>query len=249
MVMDVCGAPALVARVVREYAERGRRARPWPSSAAPASPARCRSPPPPTPGPVAASPWCPVAARGRPARRHRPGRRGRHRRRPQPAGALGGRRRGRRTGRRHGRLRRRAGLRAARHPVDRPGRHRSSTSRWRRTSPRPRSAPRAWQPTSACWWATATSPATRHTPSTCSAATPRVRGLFEGRLADVGDQRPSAAAGPWCRGAHDADHRCARRPRPTPPTTSSWTCGGGPRPTTSRSGRSTCATTRCCASR
>ena len=61
-VMDVCGAPALTARVVEEYVARARTAapRPSPSSAARASPAPSASPPPARPAPPARSASCPT---------------------------------------------------------------------------------------------------------------------------------------------------------------------------------------------
>ena len=58
MVMDVCGAPALVARVVRRVRRARRRARPSRCSVARASRARCPWPRPATPGPAAASASC-----------------------------------------------------------------------------------------------------------------------------------------------------------------------------------------------
>ena len=114
----------------------------------------------------------PAPGRGRPAQRRRARRRGRHRRRPRPDRAA---RRGRPT------------------PADRPTSPSSastspaaraersspppraapsSSSPWPPRSPPPRSAPRGWPPTSRCWSATATSPATRRTPWSCCAATP-----------------------------------------------------------------------------
>ncbi len=60
----------------------------------------------------------------------------------------------------------------------------SSSSRWPPTSRRPRSVPRGSPPTCACWSATATSPATRHTPSSWSAkrgSAGAVRGPAGGR--------------------------------------------------------------------
>ena len=60
-VMDVCGAPALTARVVGEYVDRGQKPRSSRSSAEPASPAP--------------SAWPPRVRRARPHDRRRPARR------------------------------------------------------------------------------------------------------------------------------------------------------------------------------
>jgi hypothetical protein len=76
MVMDVCGAPALVARVVGERVgsmpSRGRARRPSVLVlGAPASRARCRSPPPATPAPGGSSASCPSRPRPTCCRRRR----------------------------------------------------------------------------------------------------------------------------------------------------------------------------------
>ena len=55
--LDVCGAPALTAGSSAGYARAGRTRRPSRSSAAPASPARCRWPPPGAPAPRGPSGW------------------------------------------------------------------------------------------------------------------------------------------------------------------------------------------------
>ena len=62
-VIDVCGAPALTAPGRRAATSRRPARRPSPSSAARASPARCRWPPPGAPAPVAPSASCPSSAR------------------------------------------------------------------------------------------------------------------------------------------------------------------------------------------
>ena len=183
MVMDVCGAPALVARVVGEYVasrdrahRRGARRRREVGFAVARRGAQggCRPQHRRRAG----------RARGRPAARQRPGRRGRRRRRALAPRAVGGRRGGGRARRRHRRVRRRPGLRAAGHPRHRRRAARSSTSRWRRASRPPRWGPRASPPTCACSSATATCPGTPTSPSTCVRSDAAVRALFEGRLAE-----------------------------------------------------------------
>ncbi len=125
MVMDVCGAPALVARVVREYAAR-------PDRGAPPTVVVL--------GGAGKSGSLALAAAGHagagrriavvPVEREADLLEGTgladevvHRRRPEPTRALGGRRGSRWPRRHHGRVRRRARVRAARHPVHRAGRH------------------------------------------------------------------------------------------------------------------------------
>ena len=120
MVMDVCGAPALVARVVREYAARG----PAPSVLVlgeRASPARSRSPPRPMRARACGSRSCRSSARpscwwGR-ASPTRSSSRTRAARSASPRPWLR-----RRSRRHHRRVRRRPRVRAAGHPLDRPGR-------------------------------------------------------------------------------------------------------------------------------
>ena len=94
--------------------------RPLPSSAAPASPGRSRSP-----RPARGRGTCigvvPVEREADLLRRERPGRRGRRRRRPITVGPVGCRGCRRRPRRRHRRLRRRARLRAAGHPATAQG--------------------------------------------------------------------------------------------------------------------------------
>ncbi len=121
-VMDVCGAPALTARVVRQYVETGASGRATagdrssPSSVARASPARCPWRPPETAGAARTIGVVPHRGRGRPARGGRARRRGGRRRRPRPGRALRGGHQGGRTRRRDGRLRRRTRLRGRRDP-------------------------------------------------------------------------------------------------------------------------------------
>ena len=107
MVMDVCGAPALVARVVGEYVARGvaptvavlggagKSGSLSLAAARDAGAGRCIG-------------VVPVEREADLLAAERAGRRGRHRRRPLAAGPLGCRGGGRRAGRRHRRLRRRA---------------------------------------------------------------------------------------------------------------------------------------------
>ena len=192
-VMDVCGAPALTARVVAQYdagasvAVIGGAGKSGSLSLAAARDAGAQR----TIGVV------PNEARGRPAPGVRPRRRGRGRRRPRPdrAARRGGHGAGR-TGRRHRGLRRRARLRGRRDPGHRRPRAPSSSSRWPRRSRPPRSAPRAWPPTSRCWSATATSPATRTYALELLREQPGVRGLFERRLEARREQDRTGQARP-----------------------------------------------------
>ena len=146
-VMDVCGAPALTARVVGEYATA--RSRSWRRGrAAPASRGRCPWPPPGPRGPPAPSASCRTRPRPTCSTRGRARRRGRRGRRPRPGGALA------------------RPSTAAGGPADvtvvcvdvpgceggavlstaRPAAP-SSSSRWPPRSAPPRSAPRGWPPT------------------------------------------------------------------------------------------------------
>ncbi len=170
-VMDVCGAPALTARVVAQYVDRGRPPS-CASSAGPARAARCPWPQPAEAGARRTVGVVPVQREAElladkgladavalaDAR--------------DPVALAARHRRGRRPGRRHGGLRRRTGLRARRDPGHRRTAAPSSSSRWPHRSRRPPSAPRGWPPTSRCWSATATCPGTPPTRSTCCAATP-----------------------------------------------------------------------------
>ena len=194
-VMDVCGAPALTAPRGRGVTptdgaadrRRHRRSRQVRLAQPGRGPRRRRR--------AAPSASCPHEARGRPAPRRRARRRGRGRRRPRPDRAARRRRRGRRAGRRHRRLRRRPRLRGRRDPGHRRGRHRHLLLDGHLVLAPPRSAPRAWPPTSRCSSATATCPATRRTPCDLLRAHDGVRRLFERRLDDDRPQaRPSTRA-------------------------------------------------------
>src|SRR6478735_8683903 len=110
-VMDVCGAPALTARVVEEYVARGQARLPQPGR----RPQGRRLPHDRRRAP---------RGRARPPHRRRPRRRRRGLRRPRPDRAAGRRHRRRRAGRRHRRVRRRPRVRGRRDPRHRRGWHR-----------------------------------------------------------------------------------------------------------------------------
>ena len=160
MVMDVCGAPALVARVVGEYAARGHAARPCSSSVGRGSPGRSRWRPRGKPAPAALSPSSPPSARRRCCERTgladevvvadaRSPARPVARPSLQPAG--------RPTSPSSASTCPGASSRRSCPP---PRAAPSSSSRWRPASPPPRSGPRASRPTCGCSSATATSPGT-----------------------------------------------------------------------------------------
>ena len=226
MVMDVCGAPALVARLVREYAARGVASdRPRPRGGRQVR--------------VALAGRC-GRRRGRPPDRRRPGHeRGGAARAPpsladevviadarSPLGLSEAVAARRGPGRHHRGLRRRPRVRAAGDPLDRPGRHHHLLLDGHRASrPRP-SAPRASRPTCGCSSATATCPVTRHTPWTSCARTARVGPCSSPASSPAAEpSRPAVASAAADRGSDGGMTRQPQRPPQsrTPRATSTWT--------------------------